>query len=68
MRQNATQERATYKVGEAARVAGVGDAAIRRGIAEGSIPHIRFGRNVLIPRTAFMRWIDSCGEVQTAAK
>ena len=51
MKQDARQERATYKVVEAARVAGVGGAAIRRGIAEGSIPHIKFGRNILISGT-----------------
>lgn len=62
MKQDARQERATYKVVEAARVAGVGGAAIRRGIAEGSIPHIKFGRNILIPRRAFHAWLDNCGQ------
>jgi len=52
----------TYKVDEAARVARVGTAAIRRGIAAGRIPHIRFGRNILIPKSAFHRWLDSCGQ------
>jgi excisionase family DNA binding protein len=60
------EPRATYKVREAACVAGVGDAAIRRGIAQGRIPHLRFGRNILIPKTAFHRWLDSCGA--TASK
>jgi excisionase family DNA binding protein len=52
---------ATYKVPEAARLARVGSNAIRKGIAEGKIPHIRFGRNILIPKAAFHRWLDSCG-------
>jgi excisionase family DNA binding protein len=56
--------RATYKVPEAARVAGVGNAAIRKGIKSGAIPHINFGRNVLIPKNAFHRWLDSCGGQQ----
>jgi len=55
------QERATYRVPEAARVAGTGTAAIRRGVKEGVIPHLKFGRNILIPRSAFHRWLDSCG-------
>ena len=56
-----TEATATYKVPEAAQVAGVGDLAIRKGIAAGTIPHIRFGRNILIPKSAFHRYLDSCG-------
>ena len=55
-------ERATWKVSEAAAVAGCGDRSIRRGIAAGIIPHLRFGRNILIPKAAFLRWLDSAGE------
>jgi excisionase family DNA binding protein len=55
-------QRQTYKVPEAAKVAGVGECAIRKGVAAGTIPHIRFGRNILIPKTAFLRWLDSCGQ------
>ena len=53
--------RATWKIPEAARYAGCGDRAIRRGIQQGRIPHIRLGRNILIPRSAFVKWIDSAG-------
>src|SRR5579871_1778465 len=53
--------RATYKVPEAARVAGSGERAIRNGIAAGIIPHLRFGKNILIPKAAFHKWLDSCG-------
>lgn len=54
--------RATMKVAEAARIAGCGERAIRNGISEGRIPHLRFGRNIVIPRSAFLRWIDSGGK------
>lgn len=54
-------EPATYKVPEAARIARVGTAAIRRGVHEGTIPHLKFGRNILIPKSAFHRWLDSGG-------
>lgn len=57
--------RATYKISEAAKVAGTGERAIRQGVAAGSIPHIKFGRNILIPRTAFHRWLDTCGGAGT---
>jgi excisionase family DNA binding protein len=60
-------EPATYRVPEAARVAGVGNAAIRKGVHNGTVPHIRFGRNILIPRAAFHRWLDSCGRIGGAA-
>ena len=56
------KERATYKVREAARVAGVGSRSIYKGIAAGTIPHIRFGRNILIPKHAFHQWLDACGD------
>ena len=55
--------RATYKVKEAAKVAGSGERSIRDGIAAGAIPHIRMGRNILIPRAAFHRWLDNCGRM-----
>lgn len=58
---NKETERATWKVGEAAKVAGCGSAAIYQGVAEGRIPHIRFGRNILIPKAAFRDWLESCG-------
>jgi excisionase family DNA binding protein len=51
----------TLKVPEAAQIAGCGERAIRNGIDEGTIPHIKFGRNIRIPRSAFLRWIDSAG-------
>ncbi len=56
-----SQAGATYKVEEAARVARVGSAAIRKGVKAGNIPHIRSGRNILIPKNAFHQWLDSCG-------
>jgi excisionase family DNA binding protein len=55
------QARATLKIPEAAKIAGVGTRAIYNGVADGKIPHLKFGRNILIPRSAFMRWLDSCG-------
>ncbi len=57
-------EAATLKVPQAARFAGVGPAAIYRGIKDGTIPHIRFGRNIIIPKAAFTRWLESCGEAK----
>jgi len=58
--------RRTYRVPEAARVAGSGERAIRDGIREGRIPHIKLSRNILIPREAFHRWLESGGETTGA--
>jgi excisionase family DNA binding protein len=55
-------ERGTWKVPEAAEYAGCGERSIRKGIAAGMIPHLKFGRNILIPKSAFLRWLDSAGE------
>ena len=55
------QTRLTLKVDEAAALAGCGQRAIRLGIADGYIPHLRLGRNILIPRSAFLRWLDAAG-------
>jgi len=55
------ESRATLKILEAAKIAGVGARSIYKGVADGTIPHLRFGRSILIPRAAFLRWLDSCG-------
>lgn len=55
------EDRATYKTWEAAVMAGCGDRSIRTLVAKGIVPSIRFGRHVVIPKQAFMRWLDSCG-------
>jgi excisionase family DNA binding protein len=56
------------KVWEASALARVGTAAIRKGVASGEIPHLKFGRNVLIPRAAFLRWLDSCGRAMRSSQ
>ena len=54
-------ERTTWKVPECAKAAGCGRAAIYAAVKAGRIPHIRFGRTILIPKRAFLTWIESCG-------
>ncbi len=58
--------RATLKVEEAARIAGCGGMAIRKGIAAGVIPHLRFGRNIVIPKKTFLQYLDTCGGTRKA--
>ena len=61
MRLKSSKNRATLKVPEAAKLMGCGEKAIRNGVAAGHIPHLRLGRNIIIPRDAFLRYIDSAG-------
>lgn len=60
-------KRSTHTIPEAALIAGSGEAAIRKGINEGRIPHIRFGRKILIPKVAFQKWIDTAGDFAAAS-
>ena len=62
----ASMDSAVLKVPEAARIARVGPRSIRDGIRNNIIPHIYFGRNLVIPRIAFLNWLNSCGERKTA--
>lgn len=59
MKQKSFENRATLKVKEAAALAGCGERAIRNGIATKTIPTLPLSRNILIPRAAFMRLVDS---------
>jgi excisionase family DNA binding protein len=52
---------ATLKVSEAARIARTGEKAIRLGIAAGAIPHLKFGRTIRIPKSSFLKWLETCG-------
>jgi excisionase family DNA binding protein len=49
---------ATYKVPEVAPQLRCGPRAGYRLIQEGSFPHIRLGRNLLVPKAAFHRWLN----------
>jgi excisionase family DNA binding protein len=68
MRKKEADQRATYKVPEAAKVAGCGQKAIRDAVRDGRIRTLKLGggRNILIPKNAFHEWLDSCGERATA--
>ena len=50
--------RQTYRIPEAAQVAGTGERFIRNGISSGVIPHRRLGNKIIISRKAFHRWLD----------
>lgn len=59
--------RKTYTVREAAGMFGVGLTLFRRLIRDGSVPTIRLGTRVLIPRAAIERLLDVQPADDTAA-
>jgi excisionase family DNA binding protein len=53
---------AAYTVPEAAPIARCGPRALYKLIEAGTLPHIKLGRKIIIPRVAFHRWLDSAGQ------
>ncbi len=45
-------------VAEAALLLGVSPWLVLQQIAKGNLPHKRFGRRILIPRRAFLAWLE----------
>lgn len=50
--------RPTMDVAEAAALLGVSPWLVLRQIAQGNLPHKRFGRRILIPRARFLAWLE----------
>ena len=51
-------DRPTRDVAEAAVLLGVSPWLVLQQIAKGNLPHKRFGRRILIPRRAFLAWLE----------
>ena len=58
-----SSERATLKVPEVSKILGCGDQSVRELIARGVIPHLKFGRNLVIPKHAFFQWAGVCWRI-----
>jgi excisionase family DNA binding protein len=48
-------------VPEGARLIRSGPRALYKLIAEGKCPHLKVGRKIIIPRAAFLRWLENGG-------
>ena len=59
-------ERLTYSVPEAARVLGLSRMAAYQAVSEGTIPAIRIGRRILVPRRALERLLEPDHTPETA--
>ena len=55
-------ERLTLTVREAGRVLGLSRGAAYEAVRTGSIPSIRIGKRILIPKVALMRLLEKAGE------
>ena len=55
---SSTPTRPTMDVAEAAVLLGVSPWLVLQQIAKGNLPHKRFGRRILIPRRAFLAWLE----------
>ena len=53
-----TDELRPFKVVEAKQMSGLGLNQIYRAIGRGEIPSIRVGRRILLPRKAFLAWLN----------
>ncbi len=46
-------------VAETARLLGICESKVYRLVREGSLPHLRIGRRLIIPTTALQEWIGA---------
>jgi excisionase family DNA binding protein len=51
------EKRATLTVAEVAAELRISEAGVREAIRVGQIPHLRFGRRIVIPRLAFEKML-----------
>lgn len=52
------EPRPTLNVAEAAEFLGVSSRLVLQQVAQGNLPHKRFGRRILIPRGRLLAWLD----------
>jgi excisionase family DNA binding protein len=60
--QEPNEDHRPLTVEEAATIAGVGRGAMYAAVKDGTVPSLRLGRRILIPRKAFLAWLDGTNE------
>lgn len=58
-----TVEPQTVSVRAAAKIIGIGEFAAYRGVKDGSIPHLRFGRRIRVPLAALDEYLKTAGKI-----
>ncbi len=61
----AVEERVTYTVAEVAPMLGIGERQAYEAVHAGTIPSIRIGTRILIPRRALQRLLDAGDDHET---
>jgi excisionase family DNA binding protein len=54
-----------YTVGEAAKAIGVSKNYLYELIRRKNVPYHRFGRTIRIPKSGFVRWLDTTADEHT---
>ena len=59
-------ERPTLSVAETAERLGISRWLVRQAVRDGSLPSLRVGRRILIPRVRLQAWLDGSGPTAVA--
>ncbi len=66
---NASQERLTFSMTEAAKLLGIGDGTAYKAAKRGEIPIIRFGKRIRVPCAALYKMLgESDGNAPTSGQ
>jgi len=52
------EERLTLSVEETAKLLGISRGSCYKAVRQGQIPHIRFGKRILVPRKALLKMLS----------
>ena len=59
-------ERPTLSVAETAELLGISRWLVQQAVRDGSLPSLRVGRRILIPRVRLQAWLDGSGPTAVA--
>ena len=60
-------ERPTLSVAETAELLGISRWLVQQAVRDGSLPSLRVGRRILIPRARLQAWLDGSGPTEVSA-
>lgn len=60
-------DRPTLSVAETATLLGISRWLVQQAVHDGSLPSVRVGRRILIPRSRLLAWLDGVNPEATAA-
>lgn len=61
-------ERPTLSVAETAELLGISRWLVQQAVRDGSLPSLRLGRRILIPRARLLEWLHGDASGQTPAE